>query len=135
MKSISLTIRLRICRQRLMCEYHTTICIVLLSLPVAQKLVTSALIMCVCPSRNSLIGLEKDLSDIASKHKKNVDEVISLVNENEEILGMMRGNLTRMFVAAMAEIVMRSDSRYCVQWHFSNCLYFFTNLLFCQNPS
>lgn len=71
------------------------------------KLILSCLLSC-----SRLVELEQDLKTVASTQGTNMSDIIKLVNENEEILSAMRVNLTQMFVAAMAQVVMRSDSTY-----------------------
>mmetsp|Transcript_27107 Transcript_27107/g.57573 ORF Transcript_27107/g.57573 Transcript_27107/m.57573 type:complete len:398 (-) Transcript_27107:279-1472(-) len=58
---------------------------------------------------DELIGIERELRNIATQQGTCVKELIDLVNENESILGRMKGYLRQMFVASMAKIVMRSD--------------------------
>lgn len=56
-----------------------------------------------------LIELENDLQGIATKQGMSLNEIINLVNENEDVLEEMKGNLRTTFVTAMAQLVMRSD--------------------------
>ena len=58
-----------------------------------------------------LDGLAEQLEDIAATQGTNVDKIISLVNENEEILNDMKANLRQTVVASLAKIVMRSDGK------------------------
>ena len=57
-----------------------------------------------------LVGIEQDLGNIATTQGTNVEEIVQLVNENEEILALMKSNLTQTFFSAMVKIVLRSDS-------------------------
>ncbi len=60
----------------------------------------------------SLDGLAEQLEDIAATQGTNVEKIISLVNENEEILNAMKANLRQTVVASLAKIVMRSDGEF-----------------------
>ena len=57
-----------------------------------------------------MAGLEQELQTIAKKQGTNAKHIIDMVNENELILNGMNGNLRQTFVAAMATIIIRSDS-------------------------
>jgi len=57
-----------------------------------------------------LITIENVLKKIAAEQNANVEEIVELVNENEEILSVMRKQLREIFVASMAQIILRSDT-------------------------
>lgn len=59
---------------------------------------------------NTLKGLESRLQTIAEEQGTNVDSLVELVNENQSILGQMKNNLKQKFAAAVANIVIRSDT-------------------------
>ena len=55
--------------------------------------------------------VEQGLQEIAEIQGENVNEIIRLVNENEEILNQMKANMRQTFACAIANVVMRSDSK------------------------
>lgn len=59
---------------------------------------------------DAMAGLEQELQTIAKKQGTNAKHIIDMVNENELILNGMNGNLRQTFAAAMATIIIRSDT-------------------------
>ncbi len=58
-----------------------------------------------------LTEVELGLQEIARMQNENVNEIIRLVNENEKILNTMKTNMRQTFAAAIADVVMSSDSK------------------------
>jgi len=69
----------------------------------------SAEIDAIAPEAERASAVEEELREIADRQQFNVDRLIDLVNENEEILDLMRDNLRQKIVQDIIHIVIKSD--------------------------